>query len=130
MPRGDGTGPMGMGPMTGRAAGYCAGFGVPGYANPIPGRGLGMGFRGGRGAYGRGFGGGGRGFRHWFYATGLPGWVRFGAGIPAYGNPAPYGNLNPEVEKQALKNQAEVLQSELDYIKKRLSELETNATAE
>jgi len=34
MPRGDGTGPMGMGPMTGRAAGYCAGFPVPGYMNP------------------------------------------------------------------------------------------------
>jgi hypothetical protein len=31
MPRGDGTGPGGMGPMTGRAAGYCAGYNVPGY---------------------------------------------------------------------------------------------------
>jgi len=121
---------MGMGPMTGRAAGYCAGFGVPGYANPIPGRGFGMGFRGGRAAYGRGFGGGGRGWRHWFYATGLPGWIRFGAGIPAFGYASPYGNLNPEVEKQALKNQADVLQSELDAIKKRLSELETSSTAE
>ena len=38
MPRGDGTGPAGMGPMTGRAAGYCAGYGVPGYVNPIAGR--------------------------------------------------------------------------------------------
>lgn len=36
MPGGDGTGPMGMGPMTGRGAGYCAGFEVPGYANPVP----------------------------------------------------------------------------------------------
>lgn len=26
MPAGDGTGPMGLGPMTGRAAGYCAGY--------------------------------------------------------------------------------------------------------
>jgi hypothetical protein len=26
MPFGDGTGPMGMGPLTGRGAGYCAGF--------------------------------------------------------------------------------------------------------
>jgi len=26
MPRGDGTGPWGLGPMTGRAAGYCAGY--------------------------------------------------------------------------------------------------------
>lgn len=40
MPRGDGTGPAGLGPMTGRAAGYCAGYGVPGYANAWPGRGL------------------------------------------------------------------------------------------
>ena len=41
MPFGDGTGPMGLGPMTGRAAGYCAGYPAPGFTNPIPGRGLG-----------------------------------------------------------------------------------------
>jgi len=34
MPRGDGTGPMGKGPFTGRSAGYCAG-----YANPLYGAG-------------------------------------------------------------------------------------------
>ena len=39
MPGGDGTGPRGMGPMTGRAAGYCAGFPVPGYMNPALGYG-------------------------------------------------------------------------------------------
>ncbi|GAG62874.1 unnamed protein product [marine sediment metagenome] len=33
MPGGDRTGPMGMGPMTGRAAGYCAGFASPGFMN-------------------------------------------------------------------------------------------------
>ena len=38
MPRGDGTGPAGIGPMTGRAAGYCAGYGIPGYMNPVGGR--------------------------------------------------------------------------------------------
>ncbi len=38
MPGGDGTGPMGLGPMTGRAAGYCAGYGMPGYMNPYGGR--------------------------------------------------------------------------------------------
>ena len=37
MPWGDGTGPAGMGPMTGRAAGYCAGYPVPGYMNPAVG---------------------------------------------------------------------------------------------
>ena len=48
MPLGDGTGPAGLGPMTGRAAGYCAGYSVPGYMNPIPGRGYwGRGLRGG-----------------------------------------------------------------------------------
>jgi len=40
MPAGDRTGPLGLGPMTGRAAGYCAGYPVPGLMNPIPGRGL------------------------------------------------------------------------------------------
>jgi hypothetical protein len=34
MPRGDGTGPLGMGPMTGRAAGFCAGYAAPGFMNP------------------------------------------------------------------------------------------------
>ena len=59
MPAGDRTGPMGMGPMTGRGAGYCAGYGAPGYVAYAPGWGYGRGF--GRGArfMGRGFG---RGF--------------------------------------------------------------------
>jgi len=120
MPRGDGTGPMGMGAMTGRAAGLCAGSGMPGYANPAPGQNFGMGFGRGRGFGGRGSGG--RGWRHMFYATGLPGWMRFGR----YAAPKP----DPEMEKQALKNQAEVLQSELDFIKKRLGEIESGTTAQ
>lgn len=33
MPRGDGAGPNGMGRMTGRKSGYCAGFNIPGYMN-------------------------------------------------------------------------------------------------
>ena len=33
MPARDGTGPMGMGPMSGKGMGCCAGFAVPGYAN-------------------------------------------------------------------------------------------------
>jgi hypothetical protein len=44
MPRGDGTGPMGMGPMTGRGAGYCAGYPVPGFMNPYGGRWSGGGY--------------------------------------------------------------------------------------
>jgi hypothetical protein len=111
-----------MGAMTGRAAGYCAGFGVPGYANFVPGRDFGMGFGRGSGFRGRRFGG--YGSRHWFYTTGLPGWMRFGGYV------APYQKPDPELEKQALKNQAEALQSELDLIKKRLDELQAGATAE
>ena len=57
MPRGDKTGPQGLGQKTGRAAGHCAGYPVPGYINPTRGygRGFGRGFgrRGGRG-FGRG----------------------------------------------------------------------------
>ncbi len=129
MPGGDRTGPMGMGSMIGRGAGYCAGSEVPGYANPIPGRGSGMGFGRGRGARGRGFGGG-RGWRDMFCATGLPGWIRFGGYATPFGYPTPYQKPDPEMEKQALKNQAEALQSELDFIKKRLDEIETGSTAE
>ena len=33
MPRGDGSGPWGAGPMTGRVAPYCAGYPVPGFVN-------------------------------------------------------------------------------------------------
>ena len=43
MPRGDGTGPLGMGPITGRGAGYCAGFPTPGSMDPLRGR-MGLGF--------------------------------------------------------------------------------------
>ncbi len=128
MPRGDKTGPIGMGAMSGRAAGYCAGFGMPGYANPALGRGFGMGFGRGRGFGGRG--GGGRGWRHMFYATGLPGWARFGGYAAPYGYPAPDQKPDPEMEKQALNDQAEALQSELDFIKKRLGEIETGTAAE
>ena len=38
MPFGDRTGPAGAGPMTGRAAGFCASYPVPGYMNPVAGR--------------------------------------------------------------------------------------------
>lgn len=55
MPGGDKTGPMGMGPMTGRGAGYCMDFAAPGFIYP-------------RAAYrmGRGYGRGGRGFRRMY----------------------------------------------------------------
>jgi len=115
MPYGDGTGPVGMGPMTGRGAGYCAGYGLPGYANPV--RGGGMGARGGWG------GGWGRGWRwrNWYY--GAPAWHPLGCATP-WGYD-PYGSP-PTEEQQAefLRTQAKALQQELDVINRQLDELE------
>jgi hypothetical protein len=110
-----------MGPMTGRAAGYCAGYSVPGFVNPIPGRGF----------WGRGRGGG-WGRRNRFYATGLTGWQRASAGYPAFGGAAyaapaagPYSPaMTREQETEMLKGQAEYFEDALDGIKKRLEELE------
>jgi len=125
MPYGNRTGPMGMGPMTGRAAGFCAGFGMPGYANPTPGGGMGF----GRGRGFRGGGGGGRGWRHGFNATGQPGWMRFGGYDAPYGYSAPYQKLDPELERQALESQLQALQTELENINKRLSEIKADSSA-
>jgi hypothetical protein len=125
MLRGDQTGPMGMGAMTGRAAGYCAGFGAPGYENPIPGRGFRRGFLRDRNALDNGFGGGRHGWRHMFYASGLPRWMRFGGYAARYQYQTPFQKPDPEIEKQALQIQAQLLRSELDSIEKRLAELNT-----
>jgi len=121
MPGGDGTGPGGMGPMTGRAAGYCAGYPTPGFANPIGGRG----FFG----WGRGRGGGGWGRRNGFYATGLTGWQRAGygyAGFSGVPSGAPYAapTVTREQEVDMLKGQAEYFEDALTGIKKRIEELE------
>lgn len=124
MPGFDRTGPMGGGPMTGGARGFCN----PAYAG-YGGRALGC----GRG-YGRG-----RGFRRGFGAS--PGWGRgtgqgFGgrasytAWGPAYG-PA-YGpfqgnpsGMSPGDELQMLRNEADAIRSDLDGINKRIEELES-----
>jgi hypothetical protein len=111
MPGRDQTGPMGMGAMTGRGAGICAGVGMPGYETAGPGRGFGMGY--------------GRRRRNRFYATGIPGWMRFSGRYAG-----PYQNLDSGMERQSLKNQAEALQSELNAIKKRLSEIDPGTSAE
>ena len=124
MPGGDRTGPLGLGPRTGRGAGYCAGYAVPGYMNPMPGRGLWGGRGGGWGAYGRGRGGG-RGWRNWYYATGMPGWQRTAYGYPAYGEPYPSPpEATAEEEKDMLKGEAEALKQELEDIQSRISTLE------
>ena len=99
--------------MTGRGAGHCAGYPVPGYANPVPGRGFG--YWGGQG--------GGRGWRHWYYATGLPGWARAGQ-YPPWGVPPAQPLPGPEQEAGFLRAEAQNLRATLENIEKRLQELE------
>lgn len=107
MPGGDRTGPVGMGAMTGRGAGYCnsnqpAGYG---YTTPQP--------LNGRGARGGGGFGGGRGRRNMFYATGQRGWMF-----------TDVNTANGVSETQMLKNQAEALKAELALVNQRLAEAE------
>lgn len=105
MPRGDGTGPMGMGSMSGRSAGFCAGYAVPGFMN---------GFRG-RGGMGRGHGG--RGF-------GMGMGKRNGRNAPMLAaQPISYPQVD---ELSALKNQAKNLGEALQSITSRISELEAD----
>ncbi len=101
MPGGDGSGPLGFGPMTGRGAGYCAGFNGSGYAM---GRGYGFGFRR-------------------FNRSGFP--CRFSFYSPAYAPEAyPAAVAYPAAdEEESLKAEANYLESQLKQIKKRLEAL-------
>ena len=100
MPGGDRTGPMGAGAMTGRGAGFCAGFGLPGYANPV-GRG-GAGWGRGRGFRGRGFG---RGYGY-------------------YGQVGPMPVFTAAEEMNELKQDAQFLQDSLTQVQQRIEQLE------
>jgi hypothetical protein len=113
-----------MGEMTGRGAGFCAGYSVPGCANP----GWVGGYRGqlfGR-APGRGFR-----WRNWFYATGVPGWQRFQP--TAYGSMAAqtpfYPPMDRETELNALKAEAMELEQALKEVNERLAKLEEQQKA-
>jgi len=108
MPRGDGTGPLGQGPMTGRGAGHCAGFSMPGYVNPMPRHGWGM---------GRGWGRS-RGWRPTYSPMGFLG------APPVYGVAPGYAPLPARQDVQALKAQAEHFEGALGEIRKRIAELE------
>ena len=112
MPGGDSTGPAGAGPMTGRAAGYCAGYSIPGYTNPIYGRGL----------YGRNFGGRGfargRGIRRGNWSGAINSYAPY---------PYPTQEITPEGEIEMLKNQAKFMQEDITGVNKRIKELENIA---
>ena len=108
MPRGDGTGPMGMGSMTGRGAGYCAGARQTGY---------------GRGGLGRGQNRGRYCPTTWGLGQGYGGGFRRGIGPSGGMGPGTQAGL-PQTEKQRLHNQATMLQAQLEQINKQLNELE------
>ncbi|NLY74992.1 MAG: DUF5320 domain-containing protein [Firmicutes bacterium] len=104
MPRGDGTGPMGLGPMTGRTAGYCAGYLGPGFANPIVG--FGWGCRGlGRRFWGAGYGR-------------VPGYA------PGYNPYFQKGAVDSEFEARVLSDRIEIMEQSLKEAKERLKELQ------
>ncbi|AGB41030.1 hypothetical protein Halha_1072 [Halobacteroides halobius DSM 5150] len=98
----DGTGPEGLGPRTGRAAGYCAGFDQPGYANDVASC-----MRLGRRGAGRG---------------------RRNAPRRFYNSNATAQSTNQEAAKENeinyLKQEKEMLKEELEDIKNQLSKLE------
>ncbi len=104
MPGGDRTGPMGMGSRTGRGAGYCSGYNMPGFANPMPAGG----FRFHRGM-GRGFGRG-------------RGWGMRRNGSYPYG--APYASDKEEAE--ILRDQVRAMQEGIEAMNARIKELESN----
>jgi len=114
MPGGDRTGPLGLGPATGRGAGYCRGNAGVGFAD--------------RGSAGFGRGGNGRRWRNQFCATGFWGPGR-GWGLRAAGAGRrffdPTGGA-PDQERRQLELEAEFLRSELDAISRRLAEFKTD----
>lgn len=104
MPNGNGTGPSGMGPMTGRGLGYCAGYENTGYNNLI-------GKKRGRGFFLRGRG---------------PGFGRMGFGRYAKYESNNERPLPKEEEILILESRANDIRIELERIEKRISELESN----
>jgi hypothetical protein len=77
-------------------------------------------------------GGGRRGWRHWFNATGVPGWMRARGEAP--GQPLPgMGSFDPtgskERELRAMKEQVEGFEEALGELKGRIQALEAPTAA-
>ncbi len=108
MPHGDRTGPMGIGPQSGRRFGFCSGSGRPGFL--VDSYGAGPGYAGTQGFRGTGYPGAWQGRGHRFFARGA-----FAA--------APYGVPTKEEELAGLKDEASWLSGRLDAINRRIEEL-------
>jgi len=119
MPGGDGTGPGGQGPMTGRGLGYCAGYSTPGFTKG-PGMGMGWGRGRGRGAWGYGRGmAWGRGRRFF-----TPAYAPYNRPVPAYSS-AP---VSEEDQLNMLKQEKDYLESEMGNIKDALEDISKRIT--
>lgn len=118
MPHGDGTGPFGQGPMTGRAVGLCAGYEAAGYMNPMPLRGWGMGRGWGRGR------GRGRGWRQGYYPMASSG-ATLASEVATDSSPLP-----AEQEVQLLKTRAEQLAGVLGELQRQIARLEASQEKE
>lgn len=99
--------------MTGRRLGYCAGYDAPGFMHPGAGYGPG---------YGRGFRGGGFGWRYMHRAYAEAGGPRYGY-PPMWDIPPAAPAWSADDELAALKEQAERLQGALNDINRRIAEL-------
>ena len=114
MPGGDGTGPRGMGSMTGRGVGYCADFDAPGYMNPMPRRGMGFG-RGFGSGFGRGMGWRGRVFVPTDYSPVQP--------VQPY-QPTKEQEIEIlEDDAKAIEMEQKALDQEKEVVRKRIEEL-------
>ena len=138
MPGGDGTGPAGLGPMIGRAAGYGAGRPVPGYLGLVPRRGFwgwargrgrsrGKGRGGGRGAgKGRGLGRGmgrGRGMMPSSETAPPPQIGEEDVSAPTTPPPSPSRSGNDQ-ELQGLKAQARATEQELKATNENVAQMQ------
>ncbi len=115
MPGGDRTGPRGLGSMTGRGLGYCAGYDTPGYTK---GFGIGRAWGGGRG---RGLGYG----RGWGYR--IPVYSPPGVYAPVY-TPGIIPKISPENQLSLLKQDKEYLESEMTGIKSAIDDISKKIT--
>jgi hypothetical protein len=110
MPGFDGTGPRGLGPMTGWGRGYC--LEPADYVRPRS------------GIFGGYWGGRGRGWRNRYWATGVPG--RAWWGMPTRFEP----EMTNQEEMKILQEEAKILERQLEYVKKDIDKLKQSKTEE